>query len=163
MTGNRFQLADPILGQVIVRMQDGTFGQCPYKLTHPPEILQLLQECNHLKLRQGHPCAEMFVKETLIQLVLKAAHWETTLRGCHDEIGHLDLKRMLDPDAQPFLLASNGCTGEEACQEMQPVCPFKVKQQRSPMESIVATHPLEVVHINYLCLEPGKGTKKTSW
>ena len=23
-------------------------------------------------------------------------HWETTLKGCHDEIGHLGLKRMLD-------------------------------------------------------------------
>ena len=25
------------------------------------------------------------------------------------------------------------------------------------MENIVATHSLELVHINYLCLEPGKG------
>ena len=29
---------------------------------------------------------------------------------------------------------------------------FKAKQQRVPMESIVATHPLELVHIDYLCL-----------
>ena len=34
---------------------------------------------------------------------------------------------------------------------------LKAKQQRAPMESIVATHPLELVHINYLLLEPGKG------
>ena len=33
---------------------------------------------------------------------------------------------------------------------------FKAKQQRVPMENIMATHPLELVHINYLCLEPGK-------
>ena len=33
---------------------------------------------------------------------------------------------------------------------------FKAKQHRAPMESIMATHPLELVHINYLCLEPGK-------
>ena len=26
-------------------------------------------------------------KETLFQLVLPAAHRETTLRGCHDEVG----------------------------------------------------------------------------
>ena len=36
----------------------------------------------------------------------------------------------------------------------------KVKQQRAPMESIVATQPLELVHINYLCLEPGKGKEE---
>ena len=34
------------------------------------------------------------------------------------------------------------------------------KQQKAPMESIVATHPLELMHINYLCLEPGKGKEE---
>ena len=33
----------------------------------------------------------------------------------------------------------------------------KEKQQKVPMESTVDTHPLEVVYIDYLCLEPGKG------
>ena len=37
---------------------------------------------------------------------------------------------------------------------------FKAKQQRVPMENIMATHPLELVHINYLCLEPGKGKEE---
>ena len=37
---------------------------------------------------------------------------------------------------------------------------FKEKQQKTPMESIVATHPLELVHINDLCLEPGKGQEE---
>ena len=34
---------------------------------------------------------------------------------------------------------------------------FKANQQRAPMESIIATHPPELVHIDYLCLELGKG------
>ena len=33
---------------------------------------------------------------------------------------------------------------------------FKAKQHRDPTESIVATHPLELVHLDYLCLEPEK-------
>ena len=30
----------------------------------------------------------------------------------------------------------------------------------TPLENIVATHPLELVHLNYLCLEPQKGLEK---
>ena len=37
---------------------------------------------------------------------------------------------------------------------------FKEKQQQIPMENIVATHPMELVHIDYLCLEPGKGKEE---
>ena len=29
-----------------------------------------------------------------------------------------------------------------------------------PLENIVATRPLELVHLNYLCLEPGKGLEE---
>ena len=31
---------------------------------------------------------------------------------------------------------------------------------RATLENIVATHPLELVHLNYLCLEPGKGKEE---
>ena len=34
---------------------------------------------------------------------------------------------------------------------------FKARQPKAPLENIVATHPLELVHLDYLCLEPGKG------
>ena len=33
---------------------------------------------------------------------------------------------------------------------------FKAKQPNAPLEDIMATHPLELVHLNYLCMEPGK-------
>ena len=37
---------------------------------------------------------------------------------------------------------------------------FKAKQQQAALENIVATHPLELVHIDYLCLELGKGKEE---
>ena len=37
---------------------------------------------------------------------------------------------------------------------------FKAKQQQAPLENIVATHPLEQVHIDYLWLELGKGKEE---
>ena len=36
----------------------------------------------------------------------------------------------------------------------------KAKQQQTPVEDIIATHPLELVHIDYLCLDPGKGKEE---
>ena len=37
---------------------------------------------------------------------------------------------------------------------------FKAKQPKAPLENSVATHPLELVHFDYLCLEPGKGLEE---
>ena len=42
-------------------------------------------------------------------------------------------------------------------------CPcftFKAKQPKAPLENIMAIYPLELVHLNYLCLEPGKGLEE---
>ena len=41
-----------------------------------------------------------------------------------------------------------------------PCLAFKARQPKAPLKNIVATHPLELVHIDYLCLEPGKGLEE---
>ena len=41
-----------------------------------------------------------------------------------------------------------------------PCLAFKARQQKAPLKNIMATHPLELVHLNYLCLEPGKGLEE---
>ena len=97
MTANdlqQAQLADPTLGQVIAKMEDRTLGQCLYKQTDSPEFQQLLQECNHLKLRQGvlyRKILSRWSQEAQFQLVLPTAHRETTLERWQDEINHLGL------------------------------------------------------------------------
>ena len=37
---------------------------------------------------------------------------------------------------------------------------FKAKQPKVPLGYIMATHPLELVHLHYLCLELGKGLEE---
>ena len=41
-----------------------------------------------------------------------------------------------------------------------PYLSFKTKQPKAPLENIMATHPVELVHLDYLCLEPGKGLEE---
>ena len=55
------------------------------------------------------------------------------------------------------------CMAAEAKEHTGKCCPclaFKAKQPKAPLEKIMATHPLELVHLDYLCLEPGKGLKE---
>ena len=97
---------------------------------------------------------------TLLQLVLPAAQREVALRGCHDEVGHLGLEHMLDLMHDRFFWP---CMAAQAKKHIGKCCPclaFKARQPKVPLENIMATHPLELVHLDYLHLEPGKGLEK---
>ena len=85
---------------------------------------------------------------------------EVALKGCHDEVGHLGLVHMLDLMCAWFYWS---CMAAQAKEHIGKCClclAFKAKQPKGPLENIMATHPLELVHLNYLCLEPGKGIEE---
>ena len=153
------QSADLILSLVTVRLQDITLSQCQLKQTDPPKLQQYLWECNHLKLRWGVLFRKTLPKESegaLIQLVLPAVHKETALKGCHDDVGHLGLEKMLDLMCDCFFWPHMAAQAREHVDKCHPCLTFKAKQPRPLLENTVATHSLELVHVNYFCLEPGK-------
>ena len=43
---------------------------------------------------------------------------------------------------------------------MLPMSCFQSQAAKIPLKNIIATHPLQLVHLNYLCLEPGKGLEE---
>ena len=90
-------------------------------------------------------------------MVLPAAHSETVLRGCHDEVGYLGL--MWDG----FFWPQMAIQVKEHFEKCQQCIACKAKQQMVPMGNIMATHPPELVHIDNLCLEPGRVRKKVCW
>ena len=51
----------------------------------------------------------------------------------------------------------------EHIDKCHPCLTLKSKQPRAPLENIVATHPLELVNLDYLSLEPGKGKEENIW
>ena len=61
---------------------------------------------------------------------------------------------------QQVLLVPHGCSGKRAHWKVLPMPWLKAKEPKAPLENIVATHPLELVHLNYLCMEPGKGREE---
>ena len=53
----------------------------------------------------------------------------------------------------------------QAKEHISKCCPClacKDKQSKAPLENIMATHPLELVHLDYLCLEPRKGLQENA-
>ena len=48
----------------------------------------------------------------------------------------------------------------EHIDKCHPCLTFKVKQPRAPLENIMVIYPLELVHLDYLCLEPGMGNEE---
>ena len=63
---------------------------------------------------------------------------------------------MLDLMHDHFFLPCMAAQAKKHIEKCHQCITFKAKQPRTPQENIVATHPLELVHLNYLCLEPGK-------
>ena len=85
---------------------------------------------------------------------------EAAPRGCHDEVDHLGLQCMLDLMCDRFFWPCMAAQAKEHVGKCHPCLAFKARQQKSPIKNIVATHPLELVHLNYLCLDAGKGLEE---
>ena len=95
-----------------------------------------------------------------MQLVLPTAYREVALRGCHNEVGHLGLECMLDLMHDRFFWPCMAVQAKEHIGKCCPCLAFKARQPKAPLENIMATHPLELVHLDFLCLEPGKGLEE---
>ena len=99
-------------------------------------------------------------EETLFQLVLPATQREVAIKGCHDEVGHSGLGCMFNLMSDRFYWPHMAVQKKEHISKCCLCLTFKVKQPKAPLENIMATYSLELVHLNYLCLEPGKGLEE---
>ena len=154
---------DPVLGKIIKRLGEGTLEQDWSNKTDSPKLKQYKREWNNLVIQKGilyRQARPRESEETLLQLVLPTAQREVALRGCHDEVGHLGLECMLDLMCDRFFWPHMAAQAKEHIGKCCPCLAFKARQPKAPLENIMATHPLELVHLDYLCLEPGKGLEE---
>ena len=67
---------------------------------------------------------------------------------------------MLDLMCDRFFWPHMAAQGKKHVEKCCPCLAFKARQHKAPLESIMATHSLELMHLNYLCLESGKGLEE---
>ena len=157
------QEADPVLGIIIKRLREGMPDQDWCKNTDSPEVSQYKREQNSLVLQKGILYRQARPRESdenLLQLVLPAAYREVALKEYHNEVVHLGLECMLDLMCDRFFWPCMAVQAKEHIGKCRPCLAFKARQPKAPLENIMATHPLELVHLDFLCLEPGKGQEE---
>ena len=94
----------------------------------------------------------------LWQLVVPKAYRARALVGCHDDVGHQGRMRTISLLRERFFWP--GMQEEEATQyvvKCSRCLRRKTTPQVVPLQPIYVTQPIELVHMDYLSLEPSKG------
>ena len=93
----------------------------------------------------------------LLQLVLPHSLLQNALIGCHDEVGHLGRDKSIDLLKERFFWPSMTVDMRNHINSCRRCIARKGTNTRAELCPITASKPLELVHLDYLQLEPSKG------
>ena len=156
------QRLDPNLGVIIRLIESGQIFKRKLQGKDSTEIKSLLRNKKSLKLVKDVLYRKSYsdnstTKKTLWQLVVLKLFRGRALSGCHDDVGHQGILRTLSLLRERFYWPG---MQEEATQHVMNCSRClrrKTASQVAPLQPILVTQPLELVHMDYLSLEPSKG------
>ena len=156
------QRLDPNLGVIIRLIESGQLNKRKLQGKDSSEVKSFLRNKKSLKLVKDVLYRKSFSdnstsKKTLWQLVIPKLFRERDLLGCHDDVGHQGILRTLSLLRERFYWPG---MQEEATQHVLKCSRClrrKTPPQVAPLQPILVTQPLELVHMDYLSLEPSKG------
>ena len=156
------QRLDPNLGVIIRLIESGQLNKRKLQGKDSSEVKSFLRNKKSLKLVKDVLYRKSFSdnstsKKTLWQLVVPKLFRERALLGCHDDVGHQGILRTLSLLRERFYWPG---MQEEATQHVLKCSTClrrKTPPQVAPLQPILVTQPLELVHMDYLSLEPSKG------
>ena len=79
------------------------------------------------------------------------------MAGCHDQVGHLGQDRVLELLRDRFFWPGMHMDVASYINSCPRCIRRKTQPDTAPLHNIEATHPLELVHLDYLQIEPSKG------
>ena len=156
------QRLDPNLGVIIRLIESGQLNKRRLQGKDSSEVKSFLRNRKCLKLVKDVLYRKSYSdnstsKKTLWQLVVPKSFRERALLGCHDDVGHQGILRTLSLLRERFYWPG---MQEEATQHVLKCSRClrrKHPPQVAPLQQILVTQPLELVHMDYLSLEPSKG------
>ena len=156
------QRLDPNLGVIIRLIESGQLFKRKLQGKNSTELKSFLRNKRCLKLVKDVLYRKSYsdnstTKKTLWQLVVPKHFRERALFGCHDDVGHQGILRTLSLLRERFYWPGMQEEATQYVMHCSRCLRRKTPPQVAPLQPILVTQPLELVHMDYLSLEPSKG------
>uniref|UniRef100_A0A3Q1EWG8 Gypsy retrotransposon integrase-like protein 1 n=1 Tax=Acanthochromis polyacanthus TaxID=80966 RepID=A0A3Q1EWG8_9TELE len=155
------QRADPVLKHVIAQLETGESPPSSLR-EEVPELPLLLRDLNRLELQNNILVRRRQLGPQLQrQLVLPQECRADVLSSLHDQMGHMGIERTLDLIRNRFYwprMANDVQTKVRTCERC--IKRKALPEKAAPLVNIRTTHPLELVCIDFLTLEPDRSNTK---
>ena len=156
------QRLDPNLGVIIRLIESGQLFKRKLQGKDSTELKSFLRNKRCLKLNKDVLYRKSYsdnstTKRTMWQLVVPKLFRERALSGCHDDVGHQGILRTLSLLRERFYWPGMQEEATQYVMRCSRCLRRKTPPQVAPLQPILVTQPLELVHMDYLSLEPSKG------
>ena len=124
----------------------------------PSELKALIRNRTQLTLKHGVLYKKIRVNARTKQLlVVPQSYRQRAMEGCHDQVGHLGQDRVLDLLRDRFYWPGMYADVVSYINSCPRCLRRKSKQDKAPLVNIETNQPLELIHLDYLKIEPSKG------
>ena len=156
------QRADPNLTVIIKLIESGQLEKRKQHGKDTPEVKSLLRIRKSLKLVKDILYRKTYTdnsssKKIQWQLVVPKAYRSRALAGCHDDVGHQRRMRTLSLLRERFFWPGMQAEAMQHVLKCTRCLKRKTPSHVAPLQPIHVMQPLELVHMDYLSLEPSKG------
>ena len=140
---------------------DQLYKRKPYK-KDSADVKSLLRIKKSLVLTKGTLFRKSFTdntssKKIIWPLVIPKTHRHQAILGCHEEVGHQGRVRTLSLLRERFFWPNMQVEATQHIAKCSRCLKRKSTPQVAPLQPILVSQPLELVHLDYLSLEPSKG------
>ena len=151
---------DPIIGPVIEAIKNKSSNTSGFS----DESKRLFRNRSRLLFRCGLLYRKVLdgqLQENKFQFVLPKPYWKQSLEACHDNMGHLGIERTTSLLKDRFYWPSMLEDVELHIRSCPRCLRFKTQPEKAELNPIIATRPMELVHIDYLTIEAPENSRSS--
>ena len=152
------QAKDPAIHHIVESIQNKILKHLKIQGEMPSELKALIRLRKQLILKQGvlyRRITPVDAKPRL-QLILPPSYCTKAIEGCHDQVGHLGQDRVLEMLRDQFYWPGMHTDMASYLNSCPRHLRRKSQADQAPLLNIEVNQPLELVHLDYLKIEPSK-------